>query len=88
MPRHEFRPGRLVAGTAALVTAALFAGDAADAWHTPWYVVIPTMCAGLALAGLASWIAYGVRRRRRAASQASAESSGVPASTSGSQAIK
>ncbi|MEU4352003.1 hypothetical protein [Streptomyces sp. NPDC023838] len=88
MPRHEFRPGRLIAGVVMLATAALFAGDAADAWQTPWYRAIPLVCGGLSLAGLANWIAYGVRKRRRDASQASADSSGVPASTSGSQAIK
>ncbi|MGP9019096.1 hypothetical protein ACT1U9_11855 [Streptomyces sp. BR1] len=88
MPRHEFRPGRLIAGAAVLATAVLFAGDAANEWDTPWYAVIPLMSGGLGLAGLASWIAYGVRRRRRAASQASADSSGVPASTNGSQAMR
>ncbi|WP_079126186.1 hypothetical protein [Streptomyces sp. ERV7] len=88
MPRHEFRPGRLIAGTAMLAVAVLFAGDAADTWRTPWYAVVPLVGGGLGLAGLASWVAYGVRKRRRDASQASADSSGVPASTSGSQAIR
>ncbi|MEV6549300.1 hypothetical protein AB0M57_11365 [Streptomyces sp. NPDC051597] len=88
MPRHEFRPGRLLAGVVMLATAALFGGDAADAWQTPWYEVIPLVCGGLSAAGLASWAGYAVRRRRRDASQASADSSGVPASTSGSQAIR
>ncbi|GAA0605780.1 hypothetical protein [Streptomyces crystallinus] len=88
MPRHEFRPGRLIAGLTMLAVAVLFAGDAGDAWQTPWYAVIPTACGGLSLAGLASWAAYGVRKRRRDASQASADSSGVPASTSGSHAIR
>ncbi|WP_406342972.1 hypothetical protein [Streptomyces sp. NBC_00648] len=88
MPRHEFRPGRLIAGAVMVATAVLFAGDAADEWQTPWYAVIPLVCGGLGLAGLASWVAYGMRKRRRDASQASADSSGVPASTSGSQAIK
>ncbi|MFG3285006.1 hypothetical protein [Streptomyces sp. NPDC048111] len=88
MPRHEFRPGRLVAGLALAATAVLFAGDAAGRWNTPSPVVIPLVCGGLGLASLVSWIDYGVRRRRRLARSASAESRGVPASTSGSQAIK
>lgn len=88
MPRHEFRPGRLVAGLALAATAVLFAGDAAGRWDTPPLVVLPLICGGLGVASLVSWIDYGVRRRRRRARSASADSSGVPASTSGSQAIK
>ncbi|MFI6688623.1 hypothetical protein [Streptomyces sp. NPDC050485] len=88
MLRHDFRPGRLVAGLALIATAVLFAGDAAGRWHTPPYAAVPLVCGGLGLAGLVSWIDYGVRKRRRLARNASADSSGVPASTSGSQAIK
>ncbi|MGW2862676.1 hypothetical protein [Streptomyces sp. SDr-06] len=88
MLRHEFRPGTCVAGLALTATAILFAGDAAGRWNTPAPVAIPLVCGGLGIAALVSWIDYGVRRRRRPARSASADSSGVPASTSGSQAIK
>ncbi|MEE1756096.1 hypothetical protein PUR26_27245 [Streptomyces sp. SP18CS02] len=84
---HEFRPGRLVVGVTGLSVAALYAGDAAGAWHTPWYTVPLVLPAGLFLAGVTTWIAYRVRRRRSARS-ASTENTGAPASTSGSQAIR
>ncbi|WP_312846084.1 hypothetical protein [Streptomyces sp. WAC05374] len=85
--RHEFRPGRLVLGATGLAVAALYAGDAAGSWETPWYAALPLLCAGLVLAGMAGWIGYRARRRR-AARAASSDSSGAPASTSGSQAIR
>ncbi|MFJ3900554.1 hypothetical protein [Streptomyces sp. NPDC090025] len=83
---HEFRPGRLILGLAALTLSALFLGDAAGVWSVPWYVVMPVLSGGCALAALASWTAY--RIRRRAARSASSDSTGVPASSSGSQAIR
>ncbi|MER7106542.1 hypothetical protein [Streptomyces sp. NPDC000229] len=85
--RHEFHPGRLVLGLTALGIAALYAGDAARAWDTPWYAVLPLLCGGMVLAGAAGWIGYRARRRR-AARPASSDSSGAPASTSGSHAIR
>ncbi|MEV5968775.1 hypothetical protein [Streptomyces sp. NPDC051921] len=86
MPVHEFRPGRLILGMAALTLATLFAGDAAGEWSVAWYVVIPVLCGALGLAAFASWIAYLVRRR--SARSASSESTGAPASSSGSQAMR
>ncbi|MFE5619894.1 hypothetical protein [Streptomyces sp. NPDC056470] len=83
---HEFRPGRLIAGATALALAALYAGDAADAWETPWYEVIPVLFGGLGLAALATWVAYRVRRR--SARTASSEKYAAPASTSGSQDMR
>ncbi|MEU8616794.1 hypothetical protein [Streptomyces sp. NPDC048623] len=83
---HEFRPGRLVLGAAALSLAALFLGDATGAWSVAWYVMIPVLCGGLGLAALASWIAY--RIRRRSARSASSDSTGAPASSSGSQDMR
>lgn len=83
---HEFRPGRLILGMAALALAALYAGDAADAWSVAWYVVIPVLCGALGLAAVASWAAY--RIRRRSARSASSDSTGAPASSSGSQAMR
>ncbi|MBT2440812.1 hypothetical protein J7E93_11965 [Streptomyces sp. ISL-36] len=84
---HEFRPGRLIVGVTALGLAALYAGDAADAWVTPWYGVVPVLCGGLGAAALATWVAYGIRRRRSART-ASSENIEAPASTSGSQDIR
>ncbi|MEU6950327.1 hypothetical protein ABZ957_34715 [Streptomyces sp. NPDC046316] len=84
---HEFRPGRLIVGATALGLAVLYAGDAADAWETPWYEVIPILFGGLGLAAVATWIAYGVRRRRSART-ASSEKYAAPASTSGSQDMR
>ncbi|MCT4355724.1 hypothetical protein M5362_21530 [Streptomyces sp. Je 1-79] len=83
---HEFRPGRLVAGATALALAVLYAGDAADAWETPWYEVIPVLCGGMGLAALTTWLAYRVRRR--SARTASSEKYAAPASTSGSQDMR
>lgn len=83
---HEFRPGRLIAGATALALTVMYAGDAADAWETPWYEVVPLLFGGLGAAAVATWIAYGVRRR--AARTASSEKEDAPASTSGSQAIR
>nr|WP_078627077.1 hypothetical protein [Streptomyces exfoliatus] len=84
---HEFRPGRLFVGLTALALAAVYAGDAAGAWTTPWYTVVPVLCGGLGTAALATWVAYGVRRRRSARSL-STDSTDAPASSSGSQAIR
>ncbi|MGW6461143.1 hypothetical protein ACWF94_35335 [Streptomyces sp. NPDC055078] len=83
---HDFRPGSLVAGLTAILTALLFAGDAADSWQTPWFVVFPVVFGGLFLAGAVSIGHYSLRRR--AAIRASTESTGAPASTSGSHAIR
>ncbi|USC47545.1 hypothetical protein K7395_12715 [Streptomyces filamentosus] len=87
MLRHEFRPGRAVAGLVMLGLAAGYAADAAGAWEVPWTFFLPLFFGGLWLAATVTWAAY-ILRRRRAARKASAESSGAPASTSGSHAIK
>ncbi|MCX5392662.1 hypothetical protein OG580_21995 [Streptomyces sp. NBC_00094] len=87
MLRHEFRPGRLLAGLTALALAAVYAGDLAGAWTTPWYAVIPVLCGGLGTAALATWVAYRIRRRR-SARNVSSDSTDAPASSSGSQAIR
>ncbi|MFF0446275.1 hypothetical protein ACFYT4_07640 [Streptomyces sp. NPDC004609] len=84
---HGFRPGKVVAGAAVLTAALLYAGDAAGAWRIPWFVAFPVVFGGLFLAAVVSVADYGIRRRRSAI-QASRESIGAPASTSGSQAIR
>ncbi|MEU6662159.1 hypothetical protein [Streptomyces sp. NPDC046821] len=67
MPRHEFQPGKLVAGIVLTVTGALYLGDALGAWAVPWYVVFPLVAGGLCLAGATGTVTYAVRRRRRGA---------------------
>jgi drug/metabolite transporter (DMT)-like permease len=62
--RHDFRPGRLVAGTVFVVAGVLFAGDAGGLWQTPWFVLIPLVTGGLCLAGAAGMTARSIRRRR------------------------
>ncbi|GAA3499757.1 hypothetical protein GCM10019016_068610 [Streptomyces prasinosporus] len=64
MLRHEFQPGRLVAGTVLVAAAVIYGGDAGGAWETPWFVVIPLVVGGLCLAGVAGAVTGQVRRRR------------------------
>ncbi|MDX3060068.1 hypothetical protein PV394_33860 [Streptomyces sp. NE06-03E] len=79
MLRHEFRPGRAVAGLVMLTLAAGYAADAAGAWHVPWTFFAPVFLGGLWLAATVTWVSYRVRRRRGART-ASAEAS-APGST-------
>ncbi|MDQ0775043.1 hypothetical protein [Streptomyces aurantiacus] len=65
MPRHEFQPGRLVAGFFLTLTGVIYAGDAGDLWETPWFTVIPLVAGGLCLAAVAGSLAHGIRRHRR-----------------------
>ena len=66
MLRHEFQPGRLVAGAFLALAGAMYAGDAGGLWETPWFAVIPVVTVGLCLAGVAGAVARGIRRRRAA----------------------
>ncbi|MDL2077718.1 hypothetical protein QNN03_14855 [Streptomyces sp. GXMU-J15] len=63
MLRHEFQPGRLVAGTFLTLAGVLFAGDAGGAWDTPWFVIVPLVVGGLFLAGATGLLVRGIRRR-------------------------
>ncbi len=65
MPRHEFQPGRLVAGFFLTLTGVIYAGDAGGLWETPWFTVIPLVVGGLCLAAVAGSLAHGIRRHRR-----------------------
>lgn len=67
MLRHEFQPGRLVAGLSLTLGGVLYAGDAAGEWDTPWFVLIPVVVGGLCLAGATVVVASGIRRRRQGA---------------------
>lgn len=64
MLRHEFRPGKLVAGFFLTVAGITYAGDAGGAWDTPWFAVIPIVVGGLCLAGVVGLLARAVRNRR------------------------
>ncbi|MFF1303029.1 hypothetical protein [Streptomyces sp. NPDC058307] len=64
MLRHEFQPGKLVAGLFLTVAGITYAGDAGDAWDTPWFAVIPMVVGGLCLAGAVGLLARTVRNRR------------------------
>ncbi|MEZ7004471.1 hypothetical protein VM636_11780 [Streptomyces sp. SCSIO 75703] len=66
MLRHEFQPGRLVAGACLLTAGVLFAGDAAGLWRVPCLALVPLVVGGLFLAGAVGMVASSVRRRRRA----------------------
>lgn len=87
MPRHDIKPGRLVAGLTMLGTAVVYAGDGAGAWHTPWYLAFPLVFGGLFAASVVAWTHYRICRRRLTMT-ASSENTGAPASTSGSQAMR
>ncbi|WP_030202978.1 hypothetical protein [Streptomyces sp. NRRL S-87] len=64
--RHEFQPGRLIAGVVQLVAGVLFALDARDRLAVSVWVLLPLVAGGLALAALAGTVAYIVRRGDRA----------------------
>ncbi|MFJ6084095.1 hypothetical protein ACIQI8_22090 [Streptomyces sp. NPDC092369] len=64
MPRHEFLPGKLIAGLTLTLAGVIYAGDAGGLWDTPWFAIIPLVTAGLFLAGAISVLTRAVRRRR------------------------
>ncbi|MBT2480324.1 hypothetical protein [Streptomyces sp. ISL-94] len=65
MRRHEFQPGRLIAGLALLTAGVLYLLDSTGAADVPWFLVIPITMGGLSLAALAGMTTYAVRRDRR-----------------------
>lgn len=65
MLRHEFQPGRLVAGAFLTVAGVVCLGDAEGRWATPWFVSIPLVMGGLCLAGAIGTVTRGRRRGRR-----------------------
>ncbi|MEV0226374.1 hypothetical protein [Streptomyces sp. NPDC050704] len=66
MLRHDFQPGRLIAGFFLTLTGIVYAGDAGGAWDTPWFVVIPLVSGGLCLAAATGALTHGIRRHRAA----------------------
>ncbi|MGG8406985.1 hypothetical protein ACM614_10360 [Streptomyces sp. 12297] len=65
MRRHEFQPGRLLAGLVLLTAGVLYLADASGELDLPWFVIIPMTMGGLSLAALVGLSAYAVRRDRR-----------------------
>ncbi|MCX5083549.1 hypothetical protein ACWCRC_33270 [Streptomyces sp. NPDC001940] len=65
MPRHEFQPGKLIAGLFLTAAGALYLGDALGSWELPWFTVIPVVAAGLLLAAVAGTATYAIRHRQR-----------------------
>ncbi|MCH0563973.1 MULTISPECIES: hypothetical protein [unclassified Streptomyces] len=64
MLRHEFQPGRFVAGAFLTAAGVLYAGDAGGAWEIPWFTLIPLVVGGLCLAGAVGATGRAARRRR------------------------
>ena len=81
MLRHEFRPGRLVAGAFFTLAGVIYAGDAGGLWETPWFVVIPVVMAGLCLAGATGAVARSIRRRRGPSRRTAATAPGAGTDT-------
>lgn len=63
MLRHEFRPGKLIAGLFLTTAGVVYLGDASDAWQTPWFAVIPLVIGGLCLAGAVGLLNLAIRGR-------------------------
>ncbi|MCF4139969.1 hypothetical protein L1856_28815 [Streptomyces sp. Tue 6430] len=78
MLRHEFRPGRLVAGAAFVLAGAVYAGDAGGHWETPWFAVVPVVVAGLCLAAVTGLVARAIRGHRDGKPDASADRGAGP----------
>ncbi|MCX4628064.1 MULTISPECIES: hypothetical protein [unclassified Streptomyces] len=65
MRRHEFQPGRLLAGLVLVAAGVLYLLDATGEADLPWFLVIPMTMGGLCLAALVGVVTYAVRRDRR-----------------------
>jgi hypothetical protein len=63
--RHEFRPGKLIAGLFLTAAGVVYLGDASDAWQAPWFAVIPLVIGGLCLAGAVGLLNLAIRGRGR-----------------------
>ncbi|MER6212868.1 hypothetical protein ACGFY6_08240 [Streptomyces sp. NPDC048387] len=65
MRRHEFQPGRLLAGLVLTAAGVLYLLDAAGRTDLPWFLVVPMSLGGLVLAALVGLVTYALRRDRR-----------------------
>ncbi|MGW1255030.1 hypothetical protein ACWD5Q_07480 [Streptomyces sp. NPDC002513] len=79
MLRHEFQPGRLVAGAFLAVAGVVFAGDARGAWETPWFAIVPIVGGGLCLAAVSGLLARAIRRGRTPRGEAHSKRDGATA---------
>lgn len=70
MARHEFQPGKLVAGFFLTTAGVVYAVDAGGWWDAPWFAMIPVVAGGLCLAGVVALLTHGLRRRRSPARRA------------------
>lgn len=73
MRRHEFQPGRLLAGLVLIAAGVLYLLDATGRADLPWFLVIPMAAGGLALAAFVGMVTYAVRRDRRERISASSD---------------
>jgi hypothetical protein len=62
--RHEFQPGKLVAGLFLILAGVIYSGDAGGLWDTPWFAIIPLVTVGLCLAGAVGVLTRVIRKRR------------------------
>ncbi|MEU9159439.1 hypothetical protein AB0D29_04010 [Streptomyces sp. NPDC048424] len=65
MRRHEFQPGRLLAGLVLIAAGVLYLLDAGGEADLPWFLVILMTLGGLSFAALVGMVTYAVRRDRR-----------------------
>ncbi|MEV6952835.1 hypothetical protein [Streptomyces sp. NPDC051183] len=65
MRRHEFQPGRLIAGLVLIAAGVLYLLDAAGEADLPWFSVLPMALGGLSFAAVVGMVTYAVRRDRR-----------------------
>jgi drug/metabolite transporter (DMT)-like permease len=62
--RHEFQPGRLVAGIFLAGAGVAYVGDADGAWEAPWFAIFPIVIGGLCLAAVTGLLTRAIRRHR------------------------
>ncbi|CAM5505439.1 hypothetical protein [Streptomyces avidinii] len=65
MRRHEFQPGRLIAGLVLVTAGVFYLLDSTGRADLPWFAIIPMTLGGLSLAALVGLVTYAVRRDRR-----------------------
>ncbi|MGW6982155.1 hypothetical protein ACWGE1_22415 [Streptomyces sp. NPDC054932] len=65
MRRHEFQPGRLIAGLVLVAAGVLYLLDSTGEADLPWFAIVPITLGGLSLAALVGLVTYAVRRDRR-----------------------
>lgn len=66
MLRHEFQPGKLIAGAALSVAGGLYAADVAGNGDLPWWTLVPIVFGGLGIAAVVGMATVLWRRTRGA----------------------